>query len=794
VEVDRTRLTDPSGRFRYTQLLPDTYDVEIQHVAYHPHRTRVVLLPSGERAWTAVHLSPRTYLFGEVRAEKPPVMPLTSDERAAYRIHPEAMTEFPLDGLADAVELLPGVTVSGDRPFFRGIGFEQVIPLIDGIPAREPIKGEWILPPPQAVSSAEFISEAIGAEAGQSLAGVVSFRLAEGGDSPLTRLGYKTDRPGVQWRSDNAEAGTSGPTGIRGLYYSASCQGYFTDTYLRYSHDLPSQSILGAIPLGNRMYGNQTASVKLTMRPPGHAWKVTAALVHSREREKSYHDHYSRSGWVGYFAPFDRYTTFIGDPAEADSAVFYDGPSRVPVHDARSSLAFLTASRGFGQNGSLNLSALYGAYRSRDDIEGGDIDTDASLREWSRHGITLTTHQEEWFYATHGNIPEFESAESREGGLGCAAKMRVRDRHDLAIGARVTGGDHRYASVPAYNTVIGSLETPLHSADAYGYIEDTWFSDKLSSMSLSLRTDFREVSQGDVSASGSTWAPSIAFHQPMSERDAFHTQAGLSYQFPSLQTYFIPSGTRRTGFDMDAQKMEFFEVGIQHHYSRSVVAYIGAYRRDYSKIVFSARNPTELEAAFGVRVLPPQFIGSDGIELVVDHQPRSNLVGQVSVAWSKTTQNDVEAPWSRRLAARSWLSWQVRPSVSTTLTAGWNTGRPYEICIKPRGCTEAEMLKGRLPQPVDVNLALRWGPRPRRIGIQLLAEIRNLLNRRIPTFDFGVNPMRVGSGNFLAFYHERRETGGYTFDADDQLISNQVSNPQTRAPGRNVLVGAEIQF
>lgn|GEM_PF-3904614 len=794
IETDRSRLTDAAGRFSFVQVAPGTYTIEIEHVAYVPRRLRAVMRSPGDKVRLAGILAPRTYVLGEVTAETPPVLPLTSGDRANYRVHPAVIKDFALDGLVDVIKMLPGVTVSGDRPFFRGIGFEQVLPLIDGVPAREPLKGRWILPPPQAVSSAEFISEAFGAETGQSLAGVMSFHLAEGGDSRLTRISYKTDRPGVQRRSDNLELGTSGPTAIGGLYYSASVQGYFTNTNLSYPHGLPDQSILGMIPVGNRMYGNQSASFKLTFRPRKPGWKLTGSVVHSRERRKDYHDHYSRSGWVGFNSGFDRYTTFVTSPAEEDSAVFYDGPSSVPTSETRSALMLVTASRRLGPEGSVEVHAMYGHHSLRDEVEGRGLDNWDSVRQWSRHAITSINHQEEWFYSVHGDIPEFEWSASREGGAGGVASLRIADAHQMKLGMGIAKGRHRYIAVPSYNAVIGSFDDPLDAIDGYVYLEDEWFSDRISSMSLAIRYDFRRLMQMGQSTSGSTWAPSIAFHQPMTEKDAFHTQAGLSYQFPALQVYFVSDPASRRGIRMNAQRMAFFEAGMQHHYSRSVVAYLGAYRREYSNIVFSERSPSALEAAFGVRVLPPQFIETDGIELVVDHQIGSAIIGQASLAWSKTTQNDREAPWSRRAVIRDWLSWRALPTTLVTLTCGWDTGRPYDICIKPRGCMESQMLRGRLPAPLDVNLAVRWGPKPRRVGFQVVAEIRNLLNRRIPTFDFGVGPMRMGSANFLAYYHEHNATGGYIVDLGDRTTESQVHNPETRAPGLNALAGVELQF
>ncbi len=797
--TENTRVTDSEGRFRFASIPPGTYVLEVRHVSYLP-RSKPSIQASTQPSSgnVTIRMAHRTYLMGEVLAEAPPVTPLTSGERASYAIHPAILREFSLDRLADVVKLLPGVTVSGDRPFFRGVGLEQVVPLIDGVPVREPILGRWVLPPPQAISSAELVSEAFGAEYATALGSVMSFRLAEGDIHTGARASYRTDRLDMSGessrRTDIAEIGVSGPTPLRDLFYSGSWQGTATDAQFHYDHARPEQSVLGTISIGPRMEGNEAASVKLTYRRPEGATKVTAAMVHARDRRKDYHHHYAESGWVGFNPAYDRYTTFLADPADADSAVFYDGPHAVPVSDARSTLGLLVLTARPTSQSSVRLHALYGRHRLDTSFDGIDLSTADLIRTWTRRWITRTTHQEEWFYATHGFIPEYSWGTSNEGQIGGSGSARVAESHRIKLGMGVTSGRHRWLTVTPTATIVGSRDRELEALDGYGYLEETWSNDRLSSMKLGLRYDFRKVRLGAGSSFGSTWSPVIAFHQPMTERDAFHMQAGLAYQFPVLQPYFNAAPDPDLGIDLAAQRLRFYEVGIQHHVGREMVASIGMYQREYGEIVFSTRSLSELEAAFGVRTLPPQFIDTMGLEVVVDHQLSSKLVGQSSLVWSNTTNNGVEVPWSRRLFARSWLSWHAAAGLLATATVAWDTGRPYSICIKPRDCTEAQRLKGTLPQPFAIDLALRWGPRPAAVGIQILAEVRNLLNRRIPTFDFGVYPMRVSSANFLAYYHERNNTGGYIVDMGNGSATAQVNNPQTLTAGRQVLLGVEARF
>jgi hypothetical protein len=67
-------------------------------------------------------------------------------------------------------------------------------------------------------------------------------------------------------------------------------------------------------------------------------------------------------------------------------------------------------------------------------------------------------------------------------------------------------------------------------------------------------------------------------------------------------------------------------------------------------------------------------------------------------------------------------------------------------------------------------------------------------NRKIPAFDFGVDPMRVSSADFLACYHERNESGGHIVDMGNGTETAQVNNPQTLTAGRQVLLGNAARF
>ncbi|MCA9729435.1 MAG: hypothetical protein KC729_17235, partial [Candidatus Eisenbacteria bacterium] len=164
----RTAFTDPNGIARFADLCPGSYEIETIHVGYLPHRATVSIPRAPENspgtdgaASLRLALTSRVYAMEEVDVRAETVAPLVSLERSSHLLPSEPVKPFVSYGLADAIALVPGVLVSGERIFFRGVATEHVATTIDGVPARDPITGDWILPPPQAVAGAELIASTV---------------------------------------------------------------------------------------------------------------------------------------------------------------------------------------------------------------------------------------------------------------------------------------------------------------------------------------------------------------------------------------------------------------------------------------------------------------------------------------------------------------------------------------------------------------------------------------------------------------------------------------------------------
>lgn len=794
-------LTDLDGRFRIPGVPPGSHTLRIRHTAYEEEVRRLAVPEGRDSIVVDVRLRPRVYTTGEFVVQADRVVPLTAGEKTRYTVPRSSLREWGVDDAAEIVRRLPGVVLLGNRAFFRGIGFEHVLPLLDGVPAREPLRGEWITPPPDALLLAHYTPGAFDAGTGQALAGIFEIELPGGSPRHEARASAETDRwmPALQdsQTTDLLQATVEGPIHGRIWSYAASWQGRLSDGSHRYSHARPGHRLLG-LRLGDRMSADFVGMVRLICGDPARPPRAAITYLGREMRAKTYHHHYAREGWVGWSPEYDRYTTFVDPETTPDSVVFYDGPPHVPTRSRVSRLVQGSANLGRGQSASLRLSvrAAEHIYRSRP--EGRAFHADEELVDWIRSDVTRSNHQEEAYFATHGFYPDYEDGASRE--LGAAAQFRARrGGHELSAGGGATAGRHRFAaSRPGIDWMaLGSLTRWTRTIDGFGYLQDTWWSDVHSSMTLALRWDARRLSRGRSDASASTMSPRIGFRQPFSDRDAIHVEYGVLYQFPTLlDNLLLASGEDDARIELKAQSSRAFEVGVQHHLSTRAVLYIAAHVVEYADITFSPREASEEDELFPGTTprAAATTIESRGVEILLDHRFHRKLTGQFRFEAGDQSSEGAPLPWGREAVASGWLTARPTAAFDLSLFGRWDTGRPYSICLKKRGCDREQLYEGRLPSPLDLDLSARWSPGGRTGRAHLTLEVRNLLGRRIATFDFGSYGTSVGSGNFIAYYDRYARAGGYLLDTGSEVRPFHVENPQTRSAGRTIRLGLEASL
>jgi iron complex outermembrane recepter protein len=137
LEAGRGRAADSAGRFSFTDVLPRTYTLAVQHIGYAPSE-RTVRLAEGDSVFVNVTLRPSALEMPAV------VITGTGRERgAAETYRPTAVLagaelQRQLESsLAGTIEHLPGIAMqyngpAASQPVIRGLGGDRVLMLEDG--------------------------------------------------------------------------------------------------------------------------------------------------------------------------------------------------------------------------------------------------------------------------------------------------------------------------------------------------------------------------------------------------------------------------------------------------------------------------------------------------------------------------------------------------------------------------------------------------------------------------------------------------------------------------------------
>ncbi len=802
----REFLTGQNGVVVIPDLRVGTHRVRISHVAYEPRTVRDVVLGE-DRNVIRVSLRPLVRVVEEVGVRGTRETPLVATTSTRYRLSTRDLTELPLDVITDAIRLLPGVVVNGDRLYFRGVGTENVTPLIDGVVARDPLKGEWITPPPDALVTADFVAGAFSSEYGRSLGGVMDMSLASGGPTHHARVSYTMDHLALKdaedFDVDYVTVSGSGPFPGAGFGYAVAWTGRLQDGHRRYDRGRAEQDLLDLVHVTDRMQGDQTGSVKLSYRPVARPWSASLSVVHASSRRKPYAHHYSRSGLVEYDFIAGRriYRRFItdADTEFVDNYEMYEGPLRVPMRYRGSTLVMATHSRLFG-DGLIRSNVRVARHRYDTSLDGAAFDAQSYTRfQW----------QNEPYFALYGDFPEFEDGLSYEVAASTRAQWRWADGHELSAGLGGTLGKHRYMGVDRISEgvllPVGSTSKWMRTFDGYAYVEDEWWTDALSSLFMSVRYDRQDIRDYPGSAGAGRVSPRLGFRHPMTDVDALHVHAGLWYTFPTLSRHFI--NERLEGVTQTAQRTRLVEVGVQHHYSEKVVAYVTGYVRRYADVVLSEREPGEYDFLIGwlggdTRLPPPPSeIDTEGLEVSVSVRPTRALDIFASASTARVKLGDRLLPWDRNLTLQGWAHYRPASWFSATTSWSWTGGAPYYSAVDAkvdRDRDDPALEAGRLPATFLINLRMKVTPRGSRLA--LIVDARNLIDRVIPGFSFSTYPAStvpwgINANHFLDYYLVTGETGGYALRQDDGTYwLRDVQNPETRSAGRNVRLGVELSW
>ncbi|HEX6693925.1 MAG TPA: hypothetical protein VF035_04390 [Longimicrobiales bacterium] len=232
------------------------------------------------------------------------------DSAAGFRPAGDHLRDMPVEDLADALRLIPGIAAGVP---FRGIGVPLSV-YLDGVPLRRLLPGLTAFPALSVTERVEFLGNPASAKRGDVLGGVLQLATRTPDDSLRIDAGFAMDRfSPSSWRSYQArgEASLSGPVpGVAGLHFVAGGnfsgdqfigvpRGSASPVYVITGVDtvfnvvqttgdsipvaFPEFSELtnaARAPLGNR--DRTSVSAGLEMRPPSGQWGMSATVHATR--------------------------------------------------------------------------------------------------------------------------------------------------------------------------------------------------------------------------------------------------------------------------------------------------------------------------------------------------------------------------------------------------------------------------------------------------------------------------------------------------------------------------------
>jgi hypothetical protein len=238
--------TDPHGNYFINNLPAARYTVEAAFLGFQPVQVTGVRILDGQTLTVDFQLTPRVVELQEISviAAPDPLAPRDA-VTTRQRLDGEFVSALPVDRIAQALSLLPGVTPGSQRGTrtltIRGGRPDEAAVYVDGVPVNPGYRGtDWSRSDPsfrphgidvgvEALQEATVTTGAASAEYGYGQSGVVSYSTRSGGRRHSASLAVETDEVfGVRHAPgfNKVAVGIGGPVrGRLGYFVSGELEG-----------------------------------------------------------------------------------------------------------------------------------------------------------------------------------------------------------------------------------------------------------------------------------------------------------------------------------------------------------------------------------------------------------------------------------------------------------------------------------------------------------------------------------------------------------------------------------------
>jgi hypothetical protein len=686
------------------------------------------------------------------------------DLRSSQTVHviPGAtLRTLPVDGLAEALALQPGVVAESGETHVRGGRAGETTQYLDGLCLNEPLRRRPMEVPLLALRSAELVSGAPEAQYGCGLAGVLDLRTVDPGPRPEAQLRWAGDG-GLGTRYDQVSARVGAPLRVLGLGLVSAVDGTFDETFLPALRTTSRGRVLG-IPLGWRAENRMLGYAKLAPVEQPRRW--SAEVLASRQVHRPYDPAWSLDGWT--YVPDNAKSAAIYSPVELPGYRRYRAADHLPITDERQLAALLAlASRPAARRGTLSLGWL--RTRSVTSPGGGSETPGADHRP--HYGDYLGGDP---FHVLWGDYPLSRESGSDVVTLRAEGEFATRSGDPLRLGAGLT---HEHVTLReaewlpyGWSVEPGVVLPPVDSVRSYdarapgafAYAQGRWTSGGMV-LNAGLRAEYftggSQASRQTLPGSARgvlSLSPRLGIAYPVSVRDVFSLSYVRVQQAPGRDFLYdrrVVITDRQPLGDpaLEPATVISYEAAVKHLFGPDWAMQASVFSRDvYGQA--GARQGRLPQGPTALRYTDEDDGHAVGLEWSLIHADGERHRFEAHYTWLQAWGNesrpegdpygplrgDRVAPmgatplsWDRRhsLALLGAARWRQRWSLS------WSTavGSPLPWTPKPRRQPFTDLgLVGseRLGWTEVTNLRVQWAPF-RLHGIELGLEARNLFDNR----------------------------------------------------------------
>jgi len=263
---------DENGKYRISQIPAGTYSVQATFMGYNKVTIENVRVSLNRITNLTFELGSETLKMEDVIVQATKQAVDVEVASSAKMINADEIKNMPIvTSVKDLVALQSGVVTDGENIHIRGGRSDEVLYLIDGVPARNPITGVASVEiDVNQIEEVEILTGGFDAEYGNANSGVINIITKTGRERLTFDAVVKTDallNNSISTNYDYGYLGISGPVPfLPNSGFTLASHLEMDDTYYKIGGSYGTTKFLG-LDINNRQYGNYGVMAQINYQP-----------------------------------------------------------------------------------------------------------------------------------------------------------------------------------------------------------------------------------------------------------------------------------------------------------------------------------------------------------------------------------------------------------------------------------------------------------------------------------------------------------------------------------------------